>query len=110
MVYTTTQWRKGMHIHNVYFWLKDGLGETAEGEFEDGLALLTSDENVVSGYFGKPAGSDRDVVDSSYSYGLVLIFPDTAAHDRYQVGEAHLQFLEANMEKWTKVVVYDIVN
>ncbi len=99
-----------MHIHNVYFWLKDDLGQSAVEEFEEGLALLTGDTNALSGYFGKPGQSNRAVVDSSYSFGLVLVFPDTVAHDRYQVGEAHQRFLEANMEKWTRVVVYDIVN
>lgn len=97
-----------MHIHNVYFWLKDTLDEMGTAEFEEGLAALTADEYAVSGYFGKPADTNRDVVENSYSFGLVLVFPDMAAHDRYQSGASHLRFLDVNMDKWTKVVVYDI--
>ena len=99
-----------MHIHNVYFWLKDDQDAGSRAEFEEGLAWLTNDTAVESGYFGKPAGTQRDVVENSYSYGLVLVFADMAAHDRYQEGAAHVRFLEKNMEKWSKVVVYDIEN
>jgi hypothetical protein len=99
-----------MHIHNVYFWLKDDQDAGSRTEFEEGLGWLTNDTDVKSGYFGKPADTDRDVVENSYPYGLVLVFDDTAAHDRYQEGSDHLRFLEKNMEKWSKVVVYDIEN
>lgn len=97
-----------MHIHNVYFWLDDNQDEGSKAEFEEGLGWLVADPNVKSGYFGKPIASDRDVVEGSYTYGLVVFFEDTAGHDRYQVGEPHNRFLDKNMKKWTKVVVYDI--
>jgi hypothetical protein len=97
-----------MHIHNVYFWLKDDQNAESRTEFEEGLSWLTGDPVVVTGYFGKPAHTHRDVVENSYSYGLVLVFEDIAAHDRYQEGSAHLRFLEKNMDKWDKVAVYDI--
>lgn len=98
-----------MHIHNVYFWLKDDQDAASRAEFEEGLVWLANDTAVESGYFGKPADTpQRDVVENSYSYGLVLVFADMAAHDRYQEGAAHLLFLEKNMQKWSKLVVYDI--
>ena len=94
-----------MHIHNVYFWLKDN---SVNPSFEEGLALLTTDSNVKSGYYGRPATTDRDVVENSYTYGLVLVFDDLAGHDAYQAGAVHLQFLDGHLDKWEKVVVYDI--
>lgn len=94
-----------MHIHNVYFWLEGGK---ADAEFEAGLKLLSEDENVRSGYYGRPAATDRDVVENSYTYGLVLTFDDLAGHDAYQAGNNHQLFLDGNMSKWNKVVVYDI--
>lgn len=97
-----------MHIHNVYFWLKDDQDAKSIAEFEEGLAWLAADPYAKSGYFGKPADTDRDVVETSYSYGLVLVFKDRAAHDKYQEGSAHMIFLDTNKEKWSKVVVYDI--
>lgn len=94
-----------MHIHNVYFWLESG---EADAEFEAGLKLLSEDENVRNGYYGRPASTDRDVVENSYTYGLVLAFDDLAGHDAYQAGANHMKFLDGNMRKWTKVIVYDI--
>lgn len=99
-----------MHIHNVYFWLKEGLNEDDLVDFESGLALLSNALDVQSYQYGKPADTDRDVIVNSYSYGLVLFFADKAAHDRYQESPEHLSFLDMNQDKWIKVVVYDIEN
>jgi hypothetical protein len=97
-----------MHIHNVYFWLQDGLDSQVLDAFEQGLRSLTEAPEVRGGHFGKPASTRRDVVDSSYSHGLVLVFDDLAAHNAYQEGSAHLKFVADHGSRWTKVVVYDI--
>jgi hypothetical protein len=98
-----------MHIHNVYFWLKEDLGDKAKLKFAEGLVALTNDPNVESGYAGPPADTgQRDVVDNSYSFGLVLVFQDKAGHDDYQKGAPHRRFLEEHMDKWEKVLVFDI--
>jgi len=97
-----------MHSHNVYFWLKEGLSNSALLEFEKGLETLTKTTQVVSGFFGKPANTDRAVVDNTYSYGLLLVFKDTPDHNRYQADPIHLAFVEKNSAKWTKVQVYDV--
>ena len=97
-----------MHVHNVYFWLKEGLDEGALAEFETGLKTLTKDPQAVSGYVGKPADAYRDVVENTYTYGLFLVFEDLVGHDIYQSGEIHLEFINKNLPKWEKVIVYDI--
>jgi hypothetical protein len=97
-----------VHIHNVYFWLKNNLQSQATAAFEEGLSALTGDPYVKSGYYGKPADTYRDVVENSYTYALALVFDDLAAHDRYQAGAVHLKFLEDNASKWERVVVYDV--
>ena len=98
-----------MFIHNVYFWLENGLTDDDSAAFERGLQSLCQNPPVKSGYFGKPAASTpRDVVDSSYSYCLVLFFDDVLGHDSYQTGGDHLQFVAAHQEKWTRVTVYDV--
>jgi len=94
-----------MHVHNVYFWLANG---GTDASFEGGLHDLSGDPNVRAAYFGRPAATSRDVVESSYTYGLVLVFDDLAGHEAYQAGRAHLGFLDVHMEKWSKVVVHDI--
>lgn len=93
-----------MHVHNVYFWLE--TGQPSES-FESGLMALGQDPNVRASYFGKPAGTDRDVVENTYTYGLVLVFDDLAGHDAYQAGSAHMQFLDAHLESWNRVTVHD---
>lgn len=97
-----------MHIHNVYFWLKNDLGQEALSAFEQGLAALTRDPAVRAGYFGQAANTDRAVVENSYDYSLVLLFDDLAAHDRYQAGAVHVEFVHNHSSKWSRVVVYDV--
>ncbi len=97
-----------MFLHNVYFWLKNDLDEKAITAFKQGLETLCQNHPVKSGYFGKPADTHRDVVENSYSYGMVLIFNDMVGHDTYQVGATHQRFIADHMSKWERVVVYDI--
>ncbi len=97
-----------MHIHNVYFWLNSDLDSQDLEGFEQGLTVLTNDPFVKSSYYGKPADTQRDVVENTYTYGLVLIFDDLAAHDQYQVGATHHSFLDDHKTKWKNVIVYDI--
>ena len=98
-----------MQIHSAYFWLKTGLTEDDIQSFEEGLASLTTSETVESGHVGKPARTEpRDVVDSSYSYGLVLCFETVDAYDRYQSSDIHQQFVADHADKWDRVQVYDI--
>ena len=97
-----------MHVHNVYFWMADDLSGDDLAAFEQGLKSLTEEANVVTGYYGKPANTHRDVVERSYGYGLVLVFADLAGHESYQVSDVHQAFVDAHLGKWTKVIVHDI--
>ena len=97
-----------MFIHNVYFWLKPGLDDEAVDSFAQGLDTLARDPAAKGGYYGVPAATDRGVVENSYTYGLVVLFDNLAAHDRYQEGPVHLEFLAAHSDQWERVVVYDI--
>ena len=94
-----------MHVHNVYFWLKD---DEPDESFESGLRALAQDPNVRAAYFGTPAETDRDVVENTYTYGLVLVVDDISGHDAYQAGHAHTQFLDDHFRSWDRVLVHDI--
>ena len=48
------------------------------------------------------------MIESSYSYGLVLYFDDITAHDVYQDSDVHQGFLATHKDKWTAVKVIDI--
>jgi hypothetical protein len=98
-----------MLIHNVFFWLRKDLTTTDLQAFEQGLHSLTTDSGVRAGYFGPPGETlARPVVETSYSYGLVLVFDDAAAEGRYQNTPVHVKFLQDHKPKFDRVVVYDV--
>ena len=98
-----------MFIHNVYFWLKDGLTDADRRSFEQGLDLLLSIDSVERSYRGVPADTDRPVIDRTYSYGIAVVFRDQAAHDAYQADAKHDQFRDECAQYWRKVQIYDFV-
>ena len=97
-----------MHSHNVLFWLIDDLSDSEIKEFEKGLKTLINDPLVIRGFFGKPANTNRSVVENSYAYGLSLIFKDLADHNLYQADPIHQAFVDQNSNKWSRVQVFDI--
>ncbi|MEZ4703216.1 MAG: Dabb family protein [Rhodothermales bacterium] len=97
-----------MVIHNVYFWLKDGITPAEIATFEAGARSLLTIDGVTGGYVGKPAATEaRPIIDRSYSYGLVVMFDDIAGHDAYQVDPIHDAFREL-AHLWTRVQIYDM--
>ena len=96
-----------MLVHAVYFWLREDLSEEDRETFAELLHGLTTIEDVHQGYIGRPADTDRPVIDRSYSWAEVLIFTDRAAHDRYQAHPTHRRFVERCATFWTKVLIYD---
>ncbi len=98
-----------MFCHVVYFWMKDGLRDDERKKFEQRLQSLLTVETVQQGYTGVPAPTRRDVVDSSYSYALALVFKDKDGHDRYQTHPTHRRFVDECASFWTRVRVYDSV-
>lgn len=96
-----------MLVHTVYFWLKPELDSEAVMSFEEGLESLTKIPSVRHGYWGRPAATDRPVIDRTYTYGLAVVFENMDGHDAYQVDPSHKAFLERFSAKWLKVVIYD---
>lgn len=97
-----------MHTHAVFFWLKDSLNERDHGRFLDGLGRLTREPNIRDRRIGNPSATDRDVVDSTYAFSIILRFDDIDAHDAYQVSDAHQAFLDTCLPMIDRVQVYDI--
>ncbi|GEM46744.1 Dabb family protein [Deinococcus cellulosilyticus] len=98
-----------MFIHSVYFWLKPALSAQDHQTFLEGIASLTEIETVAHGYWGKPAATDRPIIEKGYSYGLVLVFKDQEAHDAYQVDPVHDLFRERCSPFWNRVTIFDTV-
>ena len=99
-----------MFVHSVYFWLRDDLSPADTTKFVDGIRSLTTIDVVQLGFIGTPAETNREIIDRSYSYALVVTFPDAAAHDAYQVHPVHDAFRENCAGFWKKIVIYDAVS
>ena len=95
-------------IHNVFFWLKDGLSDEQVSLFETELAKLPTIDVVASGTTGKPAPTEeRPVTDHSFSYPLGLSFDSIDDQNVYQDHPDHHVFVDKCKDLWDRVVVYD---
>ena len=101
---------RSIHVHSVYFWLRDDLTNEQKETFIQGLDSLKSIETVRQAYVGVPALTNRPVIDRSYSYALIVVFDDQEGHDLYQTHKVHDRFREECGALWTKVLIYDSVN
>jgi len=97
-----------MLIHSVYFWLKPELSTEELAAFEEGLRSLAAIDTVKTIHIGKPVPSDRPVVESSYTYGLIIGFDDQQGLDTYQVHPVHVAFVEQFKPYWTAIKVFDV--
>lgn len=97
-----------MFIHSVYFTLRADLTPAERDRFLAGARSLTAIGPVAGSSLGRPAGTDRPVIDRDYSYGLVLTFPDRAAHDAYQTDPVHDAFRDGCAPLWSAVRIFDL--
>lgn len=98
-----------MFIHSVYFVLRDDLTRAERQRFEDGIRSLAAIESVERGYIGKPASTDRAVIDRAYTHALILTFPDQRAHDDYQAHPVHDRFREQCAGSWSGIRIFDTI-
>lgn len=96
-----------MFVHHVFFWMKDDITSGGIITFENGVNTLPKIKLVKFGDVGKPASTNRPVIEKSYAYSLLLVFEDKAAHDEYQAHPVHLKFVEDCSMLWERVLVYD---
>jgi Stress responsive A/B Barrel Domain len=96
-------------VHHVFFWLKKPLTKDVRNKFEKALNELVTIETIVAKHLGTPATTDRGVIDSSYSYSLLLIFNSKEDQDIYQTHPTHLKFIADCEDLWEKIVVYDSI-
>ncbi len=96
-----------MFVHHVFFWMKEGLTEADYKTFEESVSTLLTIEHVKMGDVGRRASTNRPVIERSYSYSLLLVFADQAAHDAYQPHPVHKAFVERCSHLWDRVLIYD---
>ena len=101
---------QSMFVHHVYFWLKNPDNKDEKTKLIEGLRKLSKVKTIKSFHIGQPAGTNRDVIERSYSLSWLLFFDNAADQDSYQTDPIHLKFVEECSSLWTKVVVYDSID
>lgn len=96
-----------MIAHHVLFWLKAGTSEEEKAAFRKGLESLENIETIKNFHIGVPAPIERQVVDTTYTFSLIVFFENLAGHDVYQTHPVHLAFLDEFRIFFEKVIIYD---
>ena len=68
---------------------------------------LTNHDGAVDFAVGQREPRYDRPVNADYDVALHVVFADQAAHDRYQVAERHLKFIEQQKDNWDSVQVFD---
>jgi hypothetical protein len=101
---------ENMFVHHVYFWLKEASNQESKSKLLKGLKSLQKIETIKLSHVGVPSTTNRDVIDTSYAFSLLLIFNNLKDQETYQTHPVHLKFVEECSMIWSKVIVYDSVN
>jgi len=99
-----------MFVHHVFFWLKNPDSQEDLQKLIEGLRKLTKVKTLKMYHLGRPADTNRDVIDTSYSVSWLNIFDSKEDEEKYQTDPLHLKFIEECSPLWKKVVVYDSID
>lgn len=95
-------------IHSVYIWFKEGVTEEQRTQLYADTDNLKTIEVVKALYTGKPAATDRPIVERSYDFAIILHFEDLAGHDVYQGHPRHQALLKKYSALWERVMITDV--
>lgn len=96
-------------IHHVFFWLKQPGNAEDKKQLMAGLKKLSAAKSIRMSHIGIPAGTNREVIDTSYAVSWLLVFDNPEDQESYQTDPIHLKFIEDCSMLWERVVVYDVV-
>ena len=102
---------QGDFAHVVLFWLKNPDSVKDRQSFRTSLEKFVSQSPYIKTmHLGEPAATNRDVIDRSYTYMMILTFESLDAQNKYQEEQAHKIFIEESENLWSRVTVYDSQN
>lgn len=100
----------GKFAHTVYFWMKNPNDQNGNVSFLKSLRkFIDNCPYIITKHIGQPAPTDRDVIDNTYSYSLLLTFNNKEEQDKYQDDPNHKIFIAESSDLWSKVLVYDSI-
>jgi len=101
----------GEFAHIVFFWLKRPDNKNDRAAFEASLEkFISNSKYIYKKHLGTPASTRRDVIDSSYTYCLLLTFKSEKDQNAYQDEKVHKIFIKESEDLWETVKVYDSIN
>ena len=95
-------------VHNVFFTLKDSSDKAINALIEDCYTYLKDTPGII--YFSAGhlvSEHNRDVNITDFHVGLHVVFEDKSYHDKYQVAEKHIIFINRNKNNWAQLRVFD---
>jgi hypothetical protein len=101
---------KNTFLHHVYFWLNNPTSTVDKQALIEGLKKLSAVKTIKAFHIGKPANTNRDVIETSYAVSWFVQFENDADQASYQTDEIHLNFIATCKHLWSKVIVYDSVD
>jgi hypothetical protein len=101
---------KNIFIHHVYFWLKNTESKNDLDKLIEGLTKLSKVKTIQNFHIGKPADTNREVIERGYAVSWFLQFANARDQESYQTDPVHLKFIEECSHLWSKVIVYDSVD
>ena len=101
---------KNIFIHHVYFWLNNPDSKDDLNKLKEGLTKLSKVKTIKQFHMGKPADTNRDVIERTYAISWLCMFDNVADQESYQKDPIHLKFVEDYSALWKKVVVYDSID
>lgn len=101
---------ENIFIHHVYFWLNNPGSIADRDKLVEGLTKLSKVKLLQQFHIGKPAGTNRDVIENTYAISWFTIFANAANQASYQTDPIHLKFVEEYKYLWKKVIVYDSID
>ena len=85
-------------IHHVYFWLAKPESKEDHAALLAGLQALSKVPSIQQFHIGTPAATNRDVIETSYQFSWLCVFPTKEAQDEYQVDPIHLNFVKEGID------------
>ncbi|HVY75744.1 MAG TPA: Dabb family protein [Puia sp.] len=101
---------KNIFIHHVYFWLANPENAEERQQLLEGLRKLSKAPTIKRFHIGRPAGTNRNVIDTTYSFSWCILFDSAAEQESYQTDPIHLRFVKECSHLWRRVQVYDSVD
>jgi len=94
--------------HNVFFTLKDSSDKAVNKLIKDCNTYLKDSPGILYFSAGRLVKEhNREVNINDFHVGLHVVFVDKSHHDKYQVAEDHINFIDRNKDNWAQVRVFD---